>query len=220
MLTIHYDPGARGDFLASILFSTIPKVNKQERVIINFKNYKKIHTATDYAFLNEDGIKIKIAHNNNLDNLLQIAHFHHTKNVRFLQKAVADDLGTYEKIYLFIKYIAEQEKIALNYKLQYNYWIAFENIHDIGYLENLYSTIHHSSMTNKLKKAAVENIQNQTIWTNRNDLLQYKNLADIINFEIANDLLSTKRIPDQLIDSLVNNKNIDLTIEQYTEELK
>lgn len=220
MLTIHYDAGARGDFLASILLATIPKVNQHQQVVVNSKDYKKIHTTTDYTFLNEDGVKIKIAHNNNLNNLLQIAHFHHTKNAKFLQDTAADDLGTYEQIYLFIKYISKQEKIALHYKLQYNYWISFENIHDIVYLENLYNMIHHSVMPDHVKRAAVENIQNQTVWMNSNDSLQYKNLSDIINFEIANDLLSTNRIPNGLIDSLVNNENIELTIEQYTEELK
>lgn len=220
MLAIHYDSGARGDFLASILLSILPQVNQDQRVIVESPKYKKIHHGNDYSFLNDDGIKIKIIHNHQLDNLMQISHLHHTKNANFLKANQSDSLGEYEKIYLFIKYISEQECVAIKNKSKYNYIVEFQDLTKIEYLKNLYKKINHAEMPVEIEMFATNNIQEQSQWVSRPDNQQFENLAKIIDFEIKNNILCTKKIPDALIDDLVNCNHVVLHTDRYHSELQ
>jgi hypothetical protein len=220
MLVIHYDSGARGDFLASILLSILPKINQDQRVIVQSLQYKKIHHGADYSFLNDSGIKIKIIHDYQLDNLMQISHLHHTKNADFLKTDQSDSLGEYEKIYLFIKYISEHECIAIKNKSKYNYIVKFQDLTDINYLKNLYRIINNAEMPLDIEMFATNNIQAQSHWADRTDNHQFKNLTKIIDFEIKNNILCTKKIPNALIDDLVNSNHVVMHIDQYYNELQ
>ena len=220
MLVIHYDSGARGDFLASILLSILPQVNQNQRVVVQSSQYKKIHHGADYSFLNDSGTKIKIIHEHQLNNLMQISHLHHTKNADFLKTDQTDSLGEYEKIYLFIKYISEQECIAIKNKSKYNYIVKFQDLTDINYLKNLYRTINNAEMPLDIEMFTTNNVKEQSQWVDRTDNHQFKNLAKIIDFEIKNNILCTKKIPDALIDDLVNSNHVVMHINQYYHELQ
>jgi hypothetical protein len=220
MLIIHYDSGARGDFLASILLSILPKITQNQRVDIISSQYRKIHHNTDCSILNQPGIKIKIVHENKLDNLMQISHFHYTKNAEFLKTKQENNLGEYNNIYLFIKYISEQECIALNNKSKYNYLVEFQNLTDINYLKKLYRSINNSEMPTDIENFAIDNILNQSRWVDRADNYQFENLAKIIDFELKNNILSTKRVPNVSVNDLVNRNSIMMDIDQYNNKLQ
>lgn len=180
MLCIHFPPGARGDFLAGVLLDQI--IERDNYAVRQPSNYKKIHFVEDYSFLSDsNNITIRIDPNNNALNLVEIAYNNITKN------KITDPLDDiWDKIYLYIVDIINRDKLVINYKTNYDYWIDYSLLNNLQFVEDLYILINKTTPDKVLLQSAIENITKQPSLPD-----DYKKLSNLIEFEIKTNLLGS-----------------------------
>ena len=213
-ILVHYDPGARGDFLASILL--------QNDIIVrdNFAihspptdRYIKIHDVQDnFLFLDQsDYTTIRIQLPKKLESLMQITHSHFLKNPTYIN----NNFSKYENYYYYLRYIISNELVAVTYKNKYDYWIDYENLFDLNFIENLYLDIHKKSMSSELKTLTLLNIndQDRLNWKLLSDSDKLSKLLKLIKFEIESKTISKDYEHTFQIVDLINSK--DSVLEKY-----
>ena len=173
-ITIHYTPGARGDFLASLLLdSWMPDGLRLNTAWIKKSKYHKVHWINDPA-KDLKYTKIRIDDNGVIDNIMQISYNHFNKNT------IPNPLDSYvDHFYQFTKdYIAtNRQEVAHD---NYDYFLDFSILSDIEFLEDFYLRLRSQPIDETFLRLIKENIDNQKLWTENNDL---KKLSLLIDFE-------------------------------------
>lgn len=178
-LCIHFESGARGDFLASVLLDSFTERNNGA---LKQPNYLKIHN----DFYNNETRKLKkyicirIDDNKSINNLMQIVFN------QFLKNPVSIVNGYLDNFYTRVKecYYSCRELIDPN---DYNYWIDFSYINNLEFLKTFYLHIHNREITNSIIYKIEQNIQGQLHWKS---VPQLEALSWLIDFEIRCNLLN------------------------------
>ena len=185
-LLIHFQPGARGDFLASILLDSW---NETLFGKLSQPKYKKIHHINHHGYTytwdqlkNFPGIKIHIDAGKNAYNLLLIQLNNFRKNTR----KTTFDLVDYDLMYRAACYFVSNEyNEILDHKHFFDYWIKFEELYDVNFLKELYYRVTAKILSTEL---IVKNLQQQPIMDN-----QLRQLVLLLQFEIDNDLILNEK---------------------------
>ncbi len=174
-LCIHFEPGARGDFLAGVLLDNI---RERGNGAIHQGDYKKIHKDIEEFIVpaNKDyGIFIRIDDNYSTDSMMQIVFNQFLKN----PVEMLDD--TIDHFYVRIVTCFSVEKEVIN-PSNYDYWVDFENLQDLQFLQDLYR--HYHCDQKFLSPQSIELIKNnldkQVSWKNDQSLIK---LSTLIDFE-------------------------------------
>ena len=219
-LLIHFAPGARGDFLASILLGSIESNSIGQAVGSLPPEIKRIHhldfftIPTDSKFIcsveeikNFAGIKIRIDPENDGNSLVSIAANHLLKN-KVESKPLPGTDAWYEYIYYFsLRYLLlESSQIAVN-KSIYTYWISFKDLYDINFIHEFYCTVTGNAMSNDLSKQVIDNLNLQFDFNADQKLI---GLGKLLDFEIQKKLLNKKKNYRYLenLDSIDNYLNL------------
>ena len=219
-LLIHFQPGARGDFLANVLLG---KFNSRKNIAMAQPKYVKVHHVgfhlefksipingifENYDVIkNFNGIKIRIDPGFNPVNLMTIEANHLIKN-KDIEEFNLDD---YDTMYRAASFFLNNEYDSLQKnKKYYNYWIDFDNLSNIEFLKNLYLEINGYEMQEDLLSKYKENISLQ-----KNYLLdnKFRNLIKVLDFEIKNSCLNKIKYYN-LLDNL-NNIEPFLNLDHY-----
>jgi hypothetical protein len=172
-LCIHFVPGARGDFLGSVLLNNF--LERQNGAVYQ-SNYTKIHKCFEQVTSEFDKNKytfIRIDANLSIDNLMQIMLNGFLKNPAPQLEDYIDHFYT-RAIDFFDR---NTEIINPN---NYDYWIDFSRLSDINFLEDLYLHYNQYPMDNDLKHCIEQNLKKQALWQTQPDL---KKLSLLIDFE-------------------------------------
>jgi hypothetical protein len=174
---IHYAPGARGDFLASILLDSW---NLREFGAVRTPNYYKMHYSvspwvTEQMF--QSSCKIRIDDNNDINNIMQITFNHFLKNQPAVQGVMDDPL---DHFYCTTKYMIQQTRLDLPILSEYDYWIDFSYLSDIQFISDFYYLVNRKPIDPDLIKSIEKNINEQVPWTSDPKLCS---IALLIDFE-------------------------------------
>jgi hypothetical protein len=185
MITMHFPPGARGDFLGGFLLGSISERNNFAAVQAPWsRGYKKIHHTDNFDFLKDPNtIKIRIDANFNAANYLNIAHNHINKNG---PEILLDD--PIDQHYTFIKDIVNRDKDVYNHKQYYDYWIDFSILNNFDFLCDLYVLVNKTAPDEFLLESALSNINQQSVISN-----DCEKLIDLLDFELQFNLLNYYR---------------------------
>lgn len=178
-LCIHFESGARGDFLASVLLDSF---NERDNGALNQPHYLKIHK----NFYKEEKCKLKkyicirIDDNKSINSLMQIVFN------QFLKNPTAIVNGYLDNFYTRVKddYYSRREILDPN---DYNYWIDFSYINNIEFLKTFYLHIHNREITSSAIDKIEQNIQKQLYWKSVPEL---ETLSWLIDFELRCNLLN------------------------------
>lgn len=149
MLTICYPPGARGDFLASILLDTIGDCYKNYVIGVG-ADYQKVHWCKDLIgkpCVSDISIRVRL---NNINDFLTVAHL-------WQQKILDDPLPT-ENILLEI---IQNEFDARNLDHLFDYVVDFASLFDVDAIQKLYQDIHNKELDAETIKKIQHNISLQ-----------------------------------------------------------
>lgn len=211
-LLIHFQPGARGDFLASVLLDSFVE---KETAALYGPVYFKIHhigihdspnSLDDIIFYN--GIKIRIDPCNNPASLIEIEANHFIKNHN-RKKLTNDD---YDVIYTAAARFLLEEQPTIQKEL-YQFWIDFQDLKDVEFLKDLYIKVNNQSMENSLLEKIVNNLSKQPDITKDPKLV---NLVKLLGFEIENGCVGKTKY----FNYLDNLENIDkyLDVSNYQKD--
>jgi hypothetical protein len=176
-LCIHYLPGARGDFLASILTGTF---TERTNGALAQPNYLKVHYGFDKNIINNQYTVIRIDDNKSIDNIMQITVNGFLKNPVYMLEDIIDHY------YTRIKYTHYSCREIINPD-SYNYWIDFSRLADIKFLQDIYYHYHQNEMSNELLALINENISKQKDWRTIPGL---DLLSLLVDFELRFNLLN------------------------------
>lgn len=174
-LCIHFDPGARGDFLASILLDSFIA---RDNSALKSPNYRKIH---DDFHIEKPYLKkcicIRIDDNKSVDNLMQIVFNHFLKNRKKAVNECLDDF--YEQIK------GCHRRQLKSHPGDYDYWIDFSYLNNVEFLKALYLNIYNREILFPLIDSIEQNIQKQLHWKSNPEL---EKLSWLIDFELRCNL--------------------------------
>jgi hypothetical protein len=193
MILIHFDPGARGDFLANVLKNKF--LVRDHGAFYTPLGVEKIHHVDDPTLLPVADVKIKIFLPTNSDDLIQIAHNHIIKNSEKLNFVRNPNLTFWEEYYYFVRFAFEKNNFYSKYKNVYDYCIEYHQLYDITFLEDLYFKINQVPLFKSARQKILENIEFQNTLRWQNDVEKVTNLtlvSELINFEIKNNLFNKK----------------------------
>lgn len=213
-LLIHYQPGARGDFLASVLLGSFVE---RERNALKGTDYKKIHHIELHSnphrwddVKNFNGAKIRIDANNCPDSLVEIEVNHYIKN----NVVSVTDINYYDIIYRAIVYhLNIESSIIHQHKELYTHWIDFQSLKNINFLKKLYYEFNGKDIQHSLLGKIENNINNQINIAQDKKIV---NLIKMIDFEMKNNYLNKTKYYNYL----ANLDNIDnyLSTEYYQKD--
>ena len=226
-LLIHFEPGARGDFLASVILGTWEDRNSYAMVQ---PEYAKVHyvRANAIAELGQralfqsriiesydsikrfKGLKIRIDPGIDATNLLEIAANHTIKNLNKAEFSIDDYDSMYIKSVEYINIISPEVQ---KQKRQYDYWIDYRQLSNIDFLKDLYAEVNHKEIDSELLEKIIRNIDNQPKVKQDHLII---NLIKLLDFEISNNCLNKVKY----FNMLDNLKNIDdyLNINNYQKD--
>lgn len=204
-LCIHDEPGARGDFLASVLTDTF---EERSNGAVQSPDYLKIHHNFNEVTIPNEYTVFKIDDNKSIDNIMQITANGFFKN----PVTMLDD--TIDHYYTRIKDIHYSRKEIID-PVRYDYWIDFASVNDINFLKDIYYHCHGRTISNNQLTRIEENISKQINWQT---ILGLQQLSWLIDFEIKFKLLNwSKTFSIQEYMSADNPKSL-LTIKNYSKE--
>ena len=172
-LCIHFVPGARGDFLGSVLLNSF--IERSNGGLCQ-PVYKKIHDHFEQVVATLDKNKytfIRIDVNLSINSLMQVILNGFLKNPVVQLEDYIDHFYT-RSIDFFDR---NTEIINPN---NYDYWIDFSSLSDINFLEDLYLHYNQYPMDNDLKHCIEQNLKKQVLWQTQPDL---EKLSLLIEFE-------------------------------------
>ena len=170
---IHYLPGARGDFLASVLLDSF--ADRGFGALCPPPDYIKTHHnfSTNEIIKKTKHICIRIDDNKSIDNLMQIMFNSFLKNPTPIVNNYFDHF--YARVIDCV--IIKKESIDTD---NYDYWIDFSRVNDFTFLKTLYYHVHNKKMPNNTARCAIDNIRKQQCWRSTYDL---EKLSWLIDFE-------------------------------------
>jgi hypothetical protein len=205
-LCIHFQPGARGDFLGSILLNDFVE---RSNSAVHQSMYTKIHTDFDQIANTLDRNKytfIRIDANLSVDNLMQIVFN------GFLKNPVPQLNDFIDHFYTRTVDVFDRKKEIINPN-NYDYWIDFSNLADINFLEDLYLHYNQFSIDVDLRQRIEQNLKKQISWRSQSEL---EKLSLLIDFEWKFNLFNyckTFSIQEYM---LCDNPTLLLTFNNYS----
>lgn len=189
-LLIHYQPGARGDFLASVLLNYW---NEAKNGQVYPPKYKKIHHINHHNndgdswedLKNFNGIKIRIDPGRDAYNLLLIEINHIIKNKKITNFSLDNVDVAYRAACYFLN--NEMHEIDQRKKL-FDYWINFSQLYNINFIEKFYYELTGTSLSITNKNKIINNINIQPKF---DPLIE--NLSKLLQFEIDNNLINSEK---------------------------
>ena len=152
-LFILYPPGARGDFLASVLKNCLYKDYKK-LTISSPSNYQKSHWSWDLGRLPihrfRTKIRIKLS---TIEDYLTVAHLW---KIKIQIEPVLDWVDVLDNLFENEKY-----SIQSNIDKQFDYTIDFADLYNSEFIQEFYQTINNCKMPNNLFKQVQYNISMQ-----------------------------------------------------------
>ena len=177
-LAIHFGPGARGDFLASVLCDAWTE--RGSGALHSPKNYKKIHFLPITTML-ENTTLIRIDANNDINNIMQISFNHMNKNIIELKTSYID------QFYLYTVDLLKKDAADRMQRIDYDYWLDFASLSDLTFIEEFYLTINSAPIDARFLQIIATNIQSQLSWKNEPALVKLSKLIDFENrFQLFN----------------------------------
>lgn len=177
-LTIHFGPGARGDFLASVLCDAWTE--RGSGALYSPKNYKKIHFLPITTML-ENTTLIRIDANNDINNIMQISFNHMNKNI------IESKTSYIDQFYLYTVDLLKKDAADRMQQIDYDYWLDFASLSDLTFIEEFYLTINSAPIDAKFLQIIAANIQIQLSWKNEPSLVKLSKLIDFENrFQLFN----------------------------------
>jgi hypothetical protein len=204
-LCIHFLPGARGDFLASVL---VDDFKKRANGALHQPDYLKIHHNFNQTSIDNNYIVIRIDDNKSIDSIMQI-----TVN-GFLKNPVAMLNDTIDHYYTRIKDTHYTYKETVD-STRYNYWIDFASLSDIKFLQDIYYHFHCRPMRDGLIHLIEENIKQQISWKT---IAGLEKLSWLIDFEIKFNLLHWNKTFSIQEYMATDDSRSWLTIKNYSKE--
>ena len=190
---LHYYPGARGDFLASVIFDAF-KDGEAGSVTrpVGYK-YKNIHITEDYSFLDApDTINIRIASGVVLNgkwtglsssSVLQICHnwfvkHHRTfgRNPHFITMDTAEQYYHCAHFYLLDDNNADMHT--------YNYRVKFDDLSNIDYLNQFRRQIMGANISESSMPAILANLEQQPAWQSSKNSSIIEQVRQLIDHEL------------------------------------
>jgi hypothetical protein len=161
-LFILFPPGARGDFLASVLNDTIQDCYSNY-IIPTPENYQKAHWVKNFVNKNIHGfddfkIKIRIRLSDT-EEYLTVAHLWREKLGTF-----PSDNNPYIDT---IKNLTSNEMFSKSVDHMFDYVVDFKNLYNVDYVEQLYKTIRNRDLAPGVKEKIKSNISLQP-WVSLN----------------------------------------------------
>ena len=177
-LTIHFGPGARGDFLASVLCDAWTE--RGSGALYSPKNYIKIHFLPIATML-ENTTLIRIDANNDINNIMQISFNHMNKNI------IESKTSYIDQFYLYTVDLLKKDAADRMQQIDYDYWLDFASLSDLTFIEEFYLTINSAPIDAKFLQIIAANIQIQLSWKNEPSLVKLSKLIDFENrFQLFN----------------------------------
>lgn len=174
-LCIHFVPGARGDFLASVLAGGNITTRDDFGAVMP-PEYLKIHYNFDRRSVPDDYFVIGIDHSVIIDNVMQVALNSILKN----KKEVYDWLD-----HFYIRAINDL-MIPRMKPDDYDCYIDFSSLANIDFLKWLYFDINGQPITDSSMLLIEQNIKKQPCWRTNPDLVK---LSKLIEFEMNNQVM-------------------------------
>jgi hypothetical protein len=180
-LCIHYQPGARGDFLASVLTGIFEE--RQNGALQSPRFYHKVHYdfENDATHKTKKYICIRIDENYSTENVMQIVFNQFLKDPQELVNGYIDNF------YTRVQDCFYKRREVLD-RDDYDYWIDFSCVDNINFLKHFYSQLRCHSMPVELEQNAIANIQKQLYWKTTQPELE--KLSWLIEFEYKLNLLN------------------------------
>jgi hypothetical protein len=215
----HFTPGARGDFLASVLMDSWCPIDNgavhnpcyTKLHYLEFLDQQKhLHKWQVTNFYTDNNIKIRIEHNENINNIMQITY-------NFCSKCKVDlsafNNSVLEHRYTWTKNFILKDRQEKHRQIKYDHTIDFSLVNKLDILRQLYRKIHQRELDNDFAEAIQHNINQQQDWTT--DPLLVK-LSSLIEFELKLDLLTHYKSFD--INEFFNSNNSQefLTLDNYS----
>lgn len=194
-LFLHYNPGARGDFLAAMLFdSLVDGVAGSVKRPIG-KIYKNIHVTDDYSFVeNPDNLCIRIGCGLIEDNkwtgqysssALQICHNWFTKHaLQFSRNPHYMTMEPCEQYYHCVHWYVVDDQAAWQHRDKYAYWLNFKDISNIEVLNNLRIEIIGTPITDSTLTTTKHNISIQQPWQEAENCEMIEQVRQLIDKEL------------------------------------
>lgn len=174
---IHFDPGARGDFLGSILTNSF--VERRDNALSS-PNYLKIHHKFKECTIPKNFTVIRIDDNKITDSIMQITLNSFEKNPTDMLKDKIDHF------YTRIKNVYYELKELIDPTI-YDYWIDFRSLSDINFLKDFYYHFNGHEIDKNLLEKINNNINKQTNWKLSPELVS---LSQLVDFELKFNLIS------------------------------
>lgn len=200
---IHFDPGARGDFLGSILTNSF--VERQYSAV-SFPGYLKIHHRFKEHTIPENFTVIRIDDNRITDSVMQITLNSFEKNPSELLEDRIDHFYTRIKnVYHELKELIDPEV--------YDYWIDFRALSDIEFLKDFYYQFNGQAIDETLVEKINNNINKQPNWKSDLELVR---LSQLVDFELKFNLMSWSKTFSIQEYMLATQPQALLTIKNYS----
>jgi hypothetical protein len=194
-LTLHYCPGARGDFLASVIFDSVVE-NKFGSVKRPYGfPYKNVHVTEDYSFLdNSESTFIRIPTglvSNGIwtgissKSALQVAHNWMSKHpMQFSRNPHYMTMDTHEQYYHCVHFFCFDDTVADQYKEKYSYRIEFDKINNLYFLNDFRTKLMGSPVSEQTMEAMKTNINNQQPWDKSENAEIIEQVRQLIDQEL------------------------------------
>lgn len=197
ILLLHYQPGGRGDFVASSLYDALdkkPDGSVSRPVGIPYRN---VHVVDDYSFLdNPNTTNVKILsgctengqwNGDSSTHTLQLCHNWFTKHASlFARNPHYKDMELCEKYYHCVHFFCIYDIQGEPYKDKYQYQIQFKDVDSIDFLNDLRLKICGTEIPESTKELMIKNIADQPIWQNSKNAEIIEQVRQLIDTELAN----------------------------------
>ena len=167
-LVVHFQPGARGDFLAAVIMEEFQ--DRGNSAVKHPSNYRKVH----YDFnidLYRNHLRIRIDDNGLIDNLMQIVFNSMYKN------PLESYHDTDPMDHFYVRVIDCLSKDSAD-PAHYHYWVDFQYVNDLNWLRSYFIHFHGRHPKTEFWNAVQQNVERQLHWRSNPDLEKLSKLID------------------------------------------
>lgn len=196
-LYLHYQPGARGDFLASVLLDNFTPIQLGRVSRPNGSKYKSRHISDSFAFLDRpDTITMRIVtgpvedgkwNGTSIAPGIQIVYNWMTKIPGYFENDKHfGPMSLIDRYYHCLHFFLLDDTLADTYKDRYNYRIEFASIDNLEFLESFRIKVMGEGITEKTRGPMLENLAIQKHWQDSADGEVLEQLRILIDSELEN----------------------------------
>ena len=195
-LVLHYQPGGRGDFLASSFYDTFVESNdgavRRPIGII----YKNVHVVDDYSFLDKPNtLNIRISsgiinedgkwNGTSISPSLQIAHNWFTKHARmFARNPHYMTMEPCEQYYHCAHFFCMYDIWGQPHRHKYDHWIDFKDVDSVEYVNSLRLKIYGTSIPESTAQLMQQSIDKQPVWQKSEQAEMIEQVRQLIDQEL------------------------------------